>query len=62
MPKGTPNTSEARVAQLKSMNGADFAMQVARDFVLLSKEQRANAVRMLSALNETINKESTAAA
>lgn len=42
------------------MAGADFAMEVARDFVFLSKQERANAVRMLSALNETINRESAA--
>lgn len=45
---------------MKAMAGADFAMEVARDFVFLSKQERANAVRMLSALNETINRESAA--
>ena len=45
------------------MKGSDFVMsRVASDFVLLAKEERVRAVRMLSVLNETINKEEAAAA
>ena len=63
MPKPKQTTSnDARIAELRKMAGADFAMEVARDFVLLPKPERATAVRMLSALNETINRETVAAA
>jgi hypothetical protein len=58
MPKGKPASStDPRISQLKAMAGTDFAMEVARDFVFLSRDERASAVRMLSALNETINRE-----
>jgi hypothetical protein len=43
------------------MKGSDFAMAVASDFICLAKEERAKAVRVLSSLNETINKEEAAA-
>lgn len=60
MPKQKQTSSDPRLAQLKAMSGSEFAMEVARDFLFLARTERANAVRMLSALNETINKESTA--
>lgn len=57
-PRGS---NDPRITQLKAMAGADFAMEVARDFVFLAKQERASAVRMLTALNETINRESATA-
>ena len=44
------------------MSGTDFAMQVATDLVGLQKEERGKAIRMLTALNETINREGDALA
>jgi hypothetical protein len=63
MPKGAQYKRDQRVDALRKMKGSDFVMtSVAGDFVLLAKEERTAAVRMLSALNETINKEQSAAA
>lgn len=62
MPKGI-NLREQRIQALKKMKGSDFVMStVATDFVLLAKEERAKAVRMLAALNDTISKEEAATA
>jgi hypothetical protein len=39
------------------MSGTDFALEVTKDLVMLQKEERSKALRMLTALNETINRE-----
>ena len=51
------NKDDERIAELRSMPGSDFAMEMARDFVFLTKPERARAVRMLTAINETIDRE-----
>lgn len=63
MPKVAQTSSNhLRMTKLRAMPGTDFAMEVARDFVLLAQPERANALRMLAALNDTINRESAAPA
>lgn len=57
-----PKSKSTRVSDLKKMSGTDFAMEVAKDMVMLPKEERGKAIRMLSALNETINREAEALA
>jgi len=58
MPKGMSQyMRDQRVELLRKMKGSDFAMTVASDFVCLSKDERAKAVRVLGALNDTINRE-----
>lgn len=52
----------SRVSDLKKMSGTDFAMEVAKDMVMLPKDERGKAIRMLSALNDTINREAEALA
>jgi hypothetical protein len=61
MPKGTPST-DARVNEFRRMNGAAFAMRVATDMLLLEQEERAKALRMLGAINETVDRETEALA
>lgn len=56
MPKQRRSTEGRSVPQ----NGTDFAMEVARDMVVLPKDERGKAIRMLTALNETINRETEA--
>jgi phage anti-repressor protein len=61
MPKGK-SSADSRVSDLKKMSGTDFAMEVTKDIVMLPKEERGKAIRMLTALNETINRETEALA
>ncbi|HYC46446.1 MAG TPA: hypothetical protein VED01_13315 [Burkholderiales bacterium] len=42
------------------MSGTDFALEVTKDLVMLQKDERGKALRMLTALNETINREAEA--
>jgi hypothetical protein len=51
---------DQRIQSLKKMRGSDFAMEIASDFVVLPKAERAAAVRMLTALSETIDREAAA--
>jgi hypothetical protein len=44
------------------MGGSEFALQVAQELVVLPKDERGKAIRMLTALNETINRETEALA
>ena len=60
MPKGMTQRDQ-RIAQLKKMRGQDFAMQVAPDFLVLTKEERSKAVRFLTTLNETVTREEATA-
>jgi hypothetical protein len=53
MPKSKPTRSN----ELKRMSGTDFAMEVAKDMIV-----RGKAIKMLSALNETIDRETEALA
>jgi hypothetical protein len=61
MPKGK-SVSDSRVSDLKKMTGADFALEVTKDLVILPKDERGAAIRMLTALNDTINRETEALA
>jgi len=61
MPKGQPKRDQ-RMEALKKMRGNDFAMTVAPDFICLAREERTKAVRVLSALDETITKQEPQAA
>ena len=63
MPTGKRNASaqDLRITELKKMSGHDFAMEVSRDLIVLPKEERAKAVRMIQIVNETITRESTGA-
>jgi hypothetical protein len=61
MPKGK-STTDTRTAELKKMSGTDFAMEVTKDLVMLPKDERGKALRMLTALNETIERETQALA
>jgi hypothetical protein len=61
MPKGK-SVSDSRVSDLKKMTGADFALEVTKDLVVLPKDERGKAIRMLTALNETIDRETQALA
>ena len=60
MPKGTPNI-DARINELKRTTGQDFAMRVATDMILLPKDEREKALRMLGAINDTVSREVEAA-
>jgi hypothetical protein len=59
MPKGKSST-DSRISDLKKMGGSEFALQVAQELVVLPKDERGKAIRMLTALNETINRETEA--
>lgn len=61
MPKGKTK-GDTRVSDLRKMSGTDFAMEVATDLVVLPQTERGKAIRMLTALNETINRETEALA
>lgn len=61
MPK-PKSSAETRLNDLKKMSGTDFALEVTKDLVMLQKDERGKALRMLSALNETINREAAEAA
>jgi hypothetical protein len=61
MPKGKTNT-DSRISDLRKMTGTDFALQATRDLVVLPPEERSKAIRVLTALNETINRETEEAA
>lgn len=60
MPVKGKSSAETRISELKKMNGTDFAMEVTKDLVMLAKDERGKAIRMLTALNETINREAEA--
>ena len=60
MPKGKP--AEPSISELKKMTGSDFALGVWRDLLLLAKDERAKAVRLLNALNTSIDREMEALA
>lgn len=58
MPKGVPqHKRDQRIEALQKMKGSDFAMSVAPDFICLVKDERTRAVKVLAALDETINKQ-----
>jgi len=59
MPK-PKSSAESRVNELRKMSGTDFALEVTKDLVMLQKDERGKALRMLTALNETINREAEA--
>lgn len=61
MPKGQTST-DARVNEFRRMSGATFAMRVATDMLLLEQEERSKALRMLGAINETVDRETEALA
>jgi hypothetical protein len=61
MPK-TKSTADVRSSELRKMAGTDFALEVTKDLVLLAKDERSKAIRMLTALNQTIDRESEALA
>ena len=61
MPK-PKSSAETRSNDLKKMTGTDFALEVTKDLVMLQKDERGKALRMLTALNETIDRESAALA
>jgi hypothetical protein len=61
MPKGK-STTDTRISDLRKMSGADFALEVTKDLVVLPKDERSKAIRMLTALNETIERETQALA
>lgn len=46
-----------RANELKKMDGIDFAMRVGADMLLLQPTERERALKMLSALHETVAKE-----
>jgi hypothetical protein len=58
MPKGQ-KPKQRNVAQ---MSGQDFGLEVARDLMVLSKEEREKAIRFINVMNETINRETEALA
>lgn len=47
----------SRTAQLARMTGNDFALDVMKELLYLAAEERARAIRMLAAVNETINRQ-----
>jgi hypothetical protein len=49
---------DQRIDRLKKMKGADFALEIAPDFIVLPTTERAATLRVLTALSETINRES----
>lgn len=54
-----------KTKQQQSRNTSDghsFAMEVARDLVVLPQEERGKAIKMLTALHETIKRETEAPA
>ena len=55
--KSNRTTVDARIADLQKMSGHDFAMEVSRDLIVLPKDERAKAVRMITIINDTITKE-----
>ena len=59
MPKGTPNV-DAQINALKKMSGSDFALGVWRDLVMLARDERGRAIRLLSALDTSLNRETEA--
>lgn len=59
MPK-PKSSAENRVNELRKMSGTDFALEVTKDLVMLQAGERGKALKLLSALNETINRESAA--
>lgn len=59
MPKGQTNV-DARVNELKRMSGADFALRVWTDLLLLQQSERSRALRMLGAINDTVDRETQA--
>ena len=56
MPRGTPIV-DAQINALKKMSGSDFALSVWRDLVLLARDERGRAIRLLSALDTSLNRE-----
>lgn len=61
MAKGK-TSAETRLSELKKMSGTDFALEVTKDLVMLQRDERATAIRMLTALDQTINRETEAVA
>lgn len=62
VPKGIANQKrDQRIEALHKMTGQDYAMSVATDFICLKPDERKKAVRVLSALDTTIEKEMAAA-
>lgn len=56
MPKGT-STADTRTNELKKMSGEDFAVRTASDMLLLPQAERSKALRVLEAINQTVDRE-----
>lgn len=61
MPKGQPS-NETRIQNLKRMNGTDWAMAVGSDLLLLQPPEQEKALKLLSALRDTVARETQPAA
>lgn len=61
MPKGKSN-SDTRTTELRKMSGTDFALEVTKDLVMLQKDERGKALKLLTALNTTIDQQTEALA